>query len=399
TIRTMLDLRSCPPVLPRRFNPAVPHALEAIATRCLAYSPADRYSNATALAEDLECFLDRRDLQHASNPSIRERTRNWVSRHRKVLLAASLVIGIAGAATARPLGKLLIPVERSSAFLTAIRDIDASRFRDAVRPLETMVEDSPNSPVARFYLAIARQDTDLDGASTELTEAIKNKAALVEWGKTHPKVVEQLESLGMALFNENHRELAGSAFLTTLELDASRQIARQGAADFHEFMRRYPESYKILSGLIKEAEGHLNDKNRNYLAVWYPMRARTAVRLGEYLPSYPNPDAKSTTGSARDHFLSALNDLERGQTYLGEIHDKRAFLAQAVRVEALIALGALDANESRLVASREHFQEARRVFEKIVPDTEKQKEERESLKRKIEGTERLVQNLAVHTSN
>lgn len=409
TIRTLLDLRSNPPVLPRRFNPAVPHALEAIAARCLAHAPADRYADATALAEDLECFLDRRGLQYASNPSTRERTRNWASRHRKVLLAASLVVGIAGAAGGRPIARLLVPVERSSAFLTAVGEVDASRFRDVIRPLEAIVEDSPDSPLARYYLGIARQGTDLDGASVEFAKALAIPGgvdALVAWGKGHPQVARQLESLGMALLDGNQPGLAGHAFRISLGLDPKLKTARQGAADVHEFLQQYPQSHEILSGLIKEAEERSTPDAR-HLAVWYRMRARTAVRLGEFLPS--DPEAKSTSRSARDHFQSAFNDLERSHTYLGQIDnkgaftaqdDERAFKAQAVRADALIALGALDAKEGQLAASREHFREARRIIvEKLVPGDDKQKKERLLLTQKLEAREGRGQNLTALAPN
>ncbi len=82
--------RGVPDVPIRRLNPDVPHGLDAIVGRCLAESPADRYSDAASLAEDLGRFLDRRPLLVARNPSRVEATVNRARRNR-----VALAIGLA----------------------------------------------------------------------------------------------------------------------------------------------------------------------------------------------------------------------------------------------------------------------------------------------------------------
>src|SRR4051794_39759073 len=56
-IRSLLDRRAVRKFAPRRLNPAVPHALEAILARCLEYEREARYPSAQALADDLQRFL------------------------------------------------------------------------------------------------------------------------------------------------------------------------------------------------------------------------------------------------------------------------------------------------------------------------------------------------------
>jgi serine/threonine protein kinase len=92
-IRDLLDRRTRPQPLLRLANPTMPHALDSIAARCLAYSPADRYASAQHLIDDLERFLAHRPLQHAPNTSTLEVARNWAHRSRPgFALALGLVV-------------------------------------------------------------------------------------------------------------------------------------------------------------------------------------------------------------------------------------------------------------------------------------------------------------------
>src|SRR5262249_1899624 len=99
-MRVLLDRRPLLDVSVRRSNPAIPHALEAIVAKCLSVPVGDRYPDAGALAEDLDCFLRRSPLGHAVNPSRRERCVNWVSRNRvRFAVAAGLLVAVLGGMT------------------------------------------------------------------------------------------------------------------------------------------------------------------------------------------------------------------------------------------------------------------------------------------------------------
>ena len=65
------DRRKPPPRL-RTHNTAVSPAVEALVRKCLAPDPADRYSSADELREDIDRHLANRPLKHATNPSKRE---------------------------------------------------------------------------------------------------------------------------------------------------------------------------------------------------------------------------------------------------------------------------------------------------------------------------------------
>jgi serine/threonine protein kinase len=79
------------PPQPRRLNPALPRDLETVVLKAMAKSPAERYANAHALADDLTRFLDGRPVL-ARRPSLLDRTCKWCGRHRAV--AATAVAGL-----------------------------------------------------------------------------------------------------------------------------------------------------------------------------------------------------------------------------------------------------------------------------------------------------------------
>jgi serine/threonine protein kinase len=102
------DLRITEPRGPHALNPTVPRGLDAIVRRCLAPRPDSRYTNASALAEDLRCYLQRAPLRHATNPSRREVALNWVRRHRRGLrlVAGTLMAAAAVTVLARSVTRL-----------------------------------------------------------------------------------------------------------------------------------------------------------------------------------------------------------------------------------------------------------------------------------------------------
>jgi serine/threonine protein kinase/tetratricopeptide (TPR) repeat protein len=92
-MRQLLAERKFPPPSPRRFNPAISPAVDAIVRRLLEPNAENRYVSARALEEDLEAHLSNQPLRHTREPSSRERLRKWRRRHPR--LASALIVTIA----------------------------------------------------------------------------------------------------------------------------------------------------------------------------------------------------------------------------------------------------------------------------------------------------------------
>lgn len=86
------DRRRTPPSL-RAFCPEVPRSLDAIAKKCLAPDPEQRYGSAKALAEDLQAAADDHPLRHATEPAHR-RVLGWAWRKRSLLAVAAVLLAL-----------------------------------------------------------------------------------------------------------------------------------------------------------------------------------------------------------------------------------------------------------------------------------------------------------------
>ena len=86
-----IDRGACSKV--RAQNPAVPADLENVIAKAMSVSRDDRYQTAQAMAEDLNRFLMGKPT-HAKPPSSMQRILKWGVRHRRTVVAASIILGI-----------------------------------------------------------------------------------------------------------------------------------------------------------------------------------------------------------------------------------------------------------------------------------------------------------------
>jgi serine/threonine protein kinase len=85
------------PPPPRKLDPAVPVELETIVLKAMARTPAERYTTAQDLADDLRRFLEDKPIL-ARRPTLADRLRKWSRRHRSIVVSAVvlLLMGVAG---------------------------------------------------------------------------------------------------------------------------------------------------------------------------------------------------------------------------------------------------------------------------------------------------------------
>ncbi len=79
------------PRLPSQANPAIPADLETIVLKAISKAPEDRYATAQHLADDLERYLEDRPIL-AKRPTLWQKLRKFSRRHRRRLVAASIVL-------------------------------------------------------------------------------------------------------------------------------------------------------------------------------------------------------------------------------------------------------------------------------------------------------------------
>src|SRR5262245_59483076 len=76
---------------PRRLDPSIDAALEAVCLKAMATQPADRYDSARALAEDVERWLADEPVSALRAPPA-ERARRWARRHKSVVAGAAALV-------------------------------------------------------------------------------------------------------------------------------------------------------------------------------------------------------------------------------------------------------------------------------------------------------------------
>lgn len=81
---------------PRSLEPSLPMDLETIVLKAIAKNPQERYANASALAEDLRCWLEYKPIS-ARRPSVFDRSLKWATRNQRLValtFAVTLIVAL-----------------------------------------------------------------------------------------------------------------------------------------------------------------------------------------------------------------------------------------------------------------------------------------------------------------
>ena len=355
-MRELLDRRAGLSTDLRRHDPRIPHALEAIVKKCLAFKPEDRYLDAGRLADDLENFLERRPLEHVKNPSRAERLLNWATRNRRVLAANVFYLCVLAALSplvVRQAAHYLRPAVRDHPeFQRAVAAFDGGDYQRATTLLMNLVEDYPDAPLPRFYLGLALAHADRlpeDASQVYYSSAMSlpgSDAELRDWLRDHPRLgehlrwfgetnLEKIKSLVTGPSSPAVEEAISRVFNTAahasnhalrVEPDSSQTI--QQLATIAEYEKDYETAQAYLSSLLDSARKAGATVKELY--AWRLQRARVMLLRAKQL-------IRSREIAARDRAVELANeavaDLDLGS---GLVSDNLRLVHLGLKTEALI---------------------------------------------------------------
>jgi serine/threonine protein kinase len=386
-IRELLDRRLDARIALRRFNPTIPHALEAIAERCLASIPADRYPDASALADDLERFLDRRPLAYAFNPSRSERSGNWLWRRRRLAVpVVSLCMLGCLFLTYRTVRKV-VPVERLPDFQKSLDKIDKCEYEKAVPTLRSLVEERPESPLVQAYLSIALFRTgDVRSAGIHITQALISPTAkeadaeLTAWGRRHPSLAQGLEALAQDLTDKPnaYKTLPLGLYQLLERIDPESRDYRFGAAMLFTACEKYAEAESRWNRTIQETEQDHNRLEDQNLLKCYLQRAINAVSWAEHQLEGGSVDVGRL-------LHQALDDCSRGRQYLTAGDPEHPTEYDLTEARALLQLTRLETRPGRRGEAEKTFKRARSILQGMAAPTDQPwKSQYEELRKELD---------------
>jgi serine/threonine protein kinase len=408
-LRDLLDHRACLGTDVRRFNPEIPHALEAIVEGCLKFALDDRYPDAHILAEDLERFLQRKPLHRAFNPARRERLANWFHRNHRWLVANAIYLTMIGAVLSQQIvQRLKPPVDQLPVFEDAVRDVDNGNYARAISVLTDLAKEYSDSPLPMLYLSFAMSYSDRLPVSGPHLICLKDltlpraESQLWAWAKNHPRVASHLLRFSSCLLKKteplvaqtkqakdalgNHRanpkveeckhrlfDMALHASQMALALDPSSEQAARQIATVEESRGNYQSAHQRLSDLIDAvlSQGYSVDSAR--LLSLFIQRDRVATRWAAFLLHSGSP---ANRAEALKIIREAVRDLDRCNSMLfvdvgenaivGSIPNSIRFYFLRIQTEAILTLAEVERAHRLLALAGRDFEKAKRTFDRFT---------------------------------
>ena len=321
------------PPSPRRFNGRLPRDLETIVLKCLEKEPARRYSTATAVCDDLKCFL--RHLPISARPIGRwERLRRW-SRRNPVIAASALVvlltltaataISSAFAVTASRSSRLAQQNEEAATVQEGLAKDAAERAEERSRyaaEQERLAKEAEK--LAEERLAYAQRQQTAATASAALAERRLQEVERTTYNlrlnamnmEVQPNNLRQLIPLGSARYPERMRDFAWRycAWVAGRDLEAAVTLSKQ-QLPAHHF------DNNVFRAIALTPTGDmLAVADKTHRIVLYDWETRTSIRALKHHEDSLNfvtfsPDGRQlAAGDANGHL--SLWDVRSGDQLL-----------------------------------------------------------------------------------
>jgi serine/threonine-protein kinase len=308
---------------PRKINPAVPAALEAICLKAMALRPEDRYRGPDEVATEIEHWLADEPVQAFSEPW-RARAGRWARRHRTLVstVAAAFLVAAVGLLAATVLLSVANRRERDLKEVAQQREREAQEQRDQARANFKLARQAVDEYCTKVGKDVRLKDQDLSELRRQLLDtAVRFYKRFVDEHGEDPDL--QLE-LGKA-----YRQLAS----LESELDRLQEaavLARRSAQVLRQLAAAKPDEpdyrYELASSLLAlaspvqvvenyAASAQLFQEARDYLetlAQSHPNDLKYALKLATV---YGNQGEavrhQRELQAAEDWIRKAINILEK----------------------------------------------------------------------------------------
>jgi tetratricopeptide (TPR) repeat protein len=189
------------PVKPlRQWNRHITVDFQTIVLKAMAESPAERYTSAQELADDLNRFLDGKPIL-ATPPTVWMKTHKWLRRHRGAVAAAAATLVVASIATVFVFAQQKAAAERSFAeLLKSTRQTHDALYRLSVLgeqlaaiPGADSVRQQLFDRLIELYSEFQRQAVDDPSVASELALAYSKSGSLFEMLNEKDRAIESHE--------------------------------------------------------------------------------------------------------------------------------------------------------------------------------------------------------------
>jgi serine/threonine-protein kinase len=367
--------------LPRRLDPSIDKALEAICTKAMALKPEDRYASCRALAEDIERWMADEPVWAWAEPWTRKMMR-WLTRHRTGVTAAgaALLAGTVGlSAVLAVQARANLALADKNTALSAANAKIAARYNLAVDAIKT------------FHTGVSKDFLLKEEKFKDLRDRLLNSAADF-YGKLGALLKDDTDlSSRRALLKANF-EVAGLAYQVGRKEDALALHLR--VLEGREAIAKLPEvdpaaAVDVSRSLVAVGVGlEATGKFAEALAAYE--RARSVVATGDGSPPEDTAarSAFADAGYRAGDLLRTTGRTAEGLRALEQTRDLEAALAasdpkdndrQTALANTRVNLGILLFTTGKQAEAEAEWRKALLIQQKLADDNPAVTEFRKSL--------------------